>query len=55
MPKYGGLKIHSVGGIYVTDVTYILTTLNDAYNSIRVYEILLDAALRYERRPSQVG
>jgi hypothetical protein len=50
MSKRGALKIHSIGGIQVADVTHVLTTLNNTYNSICVYELLLDAALRYERR-----
>lgn len=49
MSKRGSLRIHSVGEIPVSEVTDILTTLEEAYNSICLFESLLDTASRYER------
>lgn len=55
MPRHASLRIHSAGGIPIAEVTNILTTLEETYNSVCLFESLLDTASRYERFSGRGG
>ncbi len=50
MPQYGALRIHSQGGIQVTEARDLLAQIDDAYNAIYAYDTFLDSADASRRR-----